>query len=228
MLWLRALFIKRLSVDEEIAKKKKEEAAAKAKPSPAPPAPLTASPRPRLLTTAELLKYHGKPGDPNNHVKIQSPFPLVIAWLPKEPPITTLSVHKHAAKPLLAWLNDILLYYGYDKRVVPDRPTIKELGIDQFGGLGNYRAQRGLEKKYNAALKAGNAALAYSYLSRHAWWLAIDLDPARNQLKETSRTARFARPEYKYMIDSAYRHGFISYGIERNNDWMHFEYGLTG
>jgi D-alanyl-D-alanine carboxypeptidase len=197
----------RLSVDEELADQPLIFSSAM------PP-----SLRPRLLTTAEIVRHYGKPGDPDNLVTITAPFPFRIAWTPK---VTTdrISCHKKIAERLQAVFTDLLAHYGVDK--------IKELGIDLFGGMNNFRPQRGLEKKYDRAIAAGNYALAITYLSRHSWATAIDLDPARNTLKETSRTARFARPEYKPMIDIFYKHGFIGYGIERNNDWMHFEIGMA-
>jgi hypothetical protein len=61
---------------------------------------------------------------------------------------------------------------------------IKALQLDDFGGCFNYRKMRG-----------------GTQLSLHSWGVAIDLDPDRNLLKETSKTARFARPEYKQFID---------------------------
>jgi hypothetical protein len=106
--------------------------------------------------------------------------------------------HKDVADAFLAVFNELLEHYGYQR--------IVELGIDLYGGCFNYRKMRGGDS-----------------WSAHSWGIAIDLDPARNTLKETSNTARFARPEYKDMIDIFYKHGFISLGREKNYDWMHFQ-----
>jgi len=152
-----------------------------------------------MLTTQQALKKYGTPNETGEGylTTIISPFPLRIAW---DTDTTTLKIrcHKLIAANLTAALSEILLMYGYNK--------IKELGIDLYGGCFNYRKMRG-----------GSA------WSKHAWGIAIDLDPARNTLKETSKTARFARPEYKPMIDIFYKHGFVSLGREKNYDWMHFE-----
>jgi len=151
------------------------------------------------MTTQQVVKKYG-PANVTGEgylVKIDLPYPMRIAW-DIDTTVKTMMCHKLVADKFKAIFNDLLVHYGYNK--------IKELGIDLFGGCFNYRKMRG-----------GSA------WSMHSWGIAIDLDPARNQLKETSKTARFARLEYKPMIDIFYSHGFIGLGPEENRDWMHFQ-----
>jgi hypothetical protein len=151
------------------------------------------------MTTQQATKRYGTPNSTGEGylTTIQLPYPMRIAW-DTDVSVSKMRCHKLVANNFSNVFNDLLAHYGYDK--------IKELGIDLFGGCFNYR------KKING-----------SSWSMHSWAIAIDLDPARNTLRETSRTARFARPEYKPMIDIFYKHGFISLGVEKNMDWMHFE-----
>lgn len=151
-----------------------------------------------MITTKQAIARYGKPTQQGGYLTtIALPYPMRLAWDTKTK-VSKMRCHKLVAEDFLGVFNDILDHYGYDK--------IVELGIDLFGGCFNFRAMRG-----------------GSDYSRHSWGIAIDLDPERNQLKETSKTARFARPEYKAMIDIFYRHGFMSLGREKNYDWMHFE-----
>jgi hypothetical protein len=154
-----------------------------------------------MLTTQQTIKKYGTPNITGEGylVTVNLPYPMRLAW-DTDTTVTKLRCHKLVAGSFEAVFKDILAAYGL--------PKIKELGIDLFGGCFNFRKMRG-----------GSA------WSRHSWGIAIDLDPARNTLKETSKTARFARPEYKAMIDIFYKHGFISLGREKNFDWMHFEIG---
>lgn len=151
------------------------------------------------MTTKETIAKYGKPNvtGAGYLTTIQLPYPMRVAW-DLDTTVYKMRCHEKVADKFLKVFNEIHRVYGYDK--------IKELGIDLFGGCFNFRRMRGGKD-----------------WSKHSWGIAIDLDPARNTLKETSRTARFARPEYKPMIDIFYKHGFISLGVEKNYDWMHFE-----
>lgn len=153
-----------------------------------------------MKNTNDFLKKFGTPTQQglNYLAKLDLPYPMRLAW-DLDTEIKRISCNKEIVEPLRKVFAEILEYYGIEK--------IKSLGIDLFGGCFNYRQMRG-----------GRS------WSVHAWGLAIDLDPSRNQLKETSKTARFARPEYKPMIDIFYKNGFINLGIEKNYDWMHFQW----
>jgi len=152
-----------------------------------------------MLTTAQAIKKYGTPNETGAGylVTLTLPYPMRLAWDTDET-VTKIRCHKLVAAKFEAVFKDLLETYGLTR--------IKELGIDLFGGCFNFRKMR-----------KGNA------WSKHSWGIAIDLDPARNTLKETRATARFARPEYQPMIDIFYKHGFISLGVECNFDWMHFE-----
>lgn len=155
-----------------------------------------------LPTTEQLIKKYGKPNPTGKGylVFIDMPYPMRIAWDRKRT-IKRFQCHKLVAQDLLKVFNELLGYYGIEE--------IKRLGIDLYGGCFNYREMRG-----------------GTQLSTHSWGIAIDLDPDRNLLHESAKTARFARPEYKPMIDIFYKHNFINLGIEKNYDWMHFQHKL--
>jgi hypothetical protein len=151
-----------------------------------------------MITTAQAIAKYGQPNEAGTYLKtINLPYPMRIAWDTKTK-VTRMRCHKMVADAFLNVFKELLAVYGYQR--------IVELGIDLYGGCFNYRKMRG-----------------GSSWSKHAFGIAIDLDPARNTLKETSRTARFARPEYAPMIEIFYKHGFISLGKEQNRDFMHFE-----
>jgi hypothetical protein len=152
-----------------------------------------------MLTTQQATKKYGTPTITGAEylVTLELPYPMRLAW-DLDTKVSKMRVHKMVKDNFKGVFDDLLAHYGYEKLV--------ELGIDLFGGCFAYRKMRG-----------------GSSWSKHSWGIAIDLDPVRNQLKETSRTARFARPEYKPMIDIFYKHGFLSLGVEKNYDFMHFE-----
>lgn len=151
-----------------------------------------------MIATSELKKVYGMPSQEGyGLVMIKLPYPMRLAW-DKRVKVSRMRCHEKVADEFTNIFTDILNHYGYKE--------IVRLGIDLFGGCFNYRKMRG-----------------GSDWSRHSWGVAIDLDPERNKLRETANTARFARPEYKPLIDIFYRHGFESLGIEKNYDWMHFQ-----
>jgi len=152
-----------------------------------------------MMTTNDIVKKYGKPNETGEGylTTILLPYPMKLAW-DLDTKVTKMRCHKLAAEAFENVFNDLLAHYGMKE--------IERLGIDLFGGCFNYRKMRG-----------------GSEWSKHSWAIAIDLDPARNKLKETAKTARFARPEYQPMIDIFYNNGFINLGIEKNYDWMHFE-----
>lgn len=151
-----------------------------------------------MISTKQAIETYGFPSEnPDYLTVITLPFPLRLSW-DKKVIVKKIQCHKLVADKLKLIFKDILIHYGLDR--------IRELHIDMYGGCFNFRKMRG-----------------GSDYSRHSWGIAIDLDPERNLLRETSKTARFARPEYKAMIDIFYKHGFESLGREKNYDWMHFQ-----
>lgn len=151
-----------------------------------------------MLSDNQIRAKYGQPGDLDNFTVIDLPYPMRIAWDTKTV-VKRMQCHKLAAEPFKAVFRDLLAHYGL--------PELQRLGIDLFGGCVNVRKMRGSTTKW----------------SRHAWGIAIDLDPARNGLKTKAPVAQFSKPEYKAMTDIFYKHGFIGLGREQNRDFMHFE-----
>lgn len=149
----------------------------------------------RNPSTKEFIVAYGDVG--TRQVMVRSPYPLRLDWdLSTE--INHFSCHEKVVDSVEGALKDILSVYGLDR--------IKALGLNRFGGCLYVRNKRG-----------GTTP------STHSWGVAIDWFPSANKLRETSKTARFARPEYKEFMDIWAVRGWMSLGRCFDFDWMHVQ-----
>lgn len=151
-----------------------------------------------FLTDTQIITKYGQPGNPDNFTVIGLPYPMRIAW-DTQTQVRKMQCHEEAAESFINVFNGLLGHYGLAQ--------LQALGIDLFGGCVNVRTMRGSTKKW----------------SRHAWGIAIDLDPARNGLKTPWHKAQFSKTEYKAMHEIFEANGFQNYGKTKLFDAMHFE-----
>lgn len=146
--------------------------------------------------SADFNTYYGPTGE-SNLVRLKFPYEMKLAWAPYSK-VTSTRCHKKVADSALRVLTKVLAHYGEDK--------INELKLNVFGGCYNDRPIRGGSKK-----------------SMHAWGIAFDFDPGRNQLKWGRDKAYFAQPEYNKWWELWEEEGWTSLGRARNFDWMHVQ-----
>lgn len=146
---------------------------------------------------AAVEAFYGAPGDGQKQVMLELPYPMRLAW-DKRKVVNRFSVHHKVVESAGRAFARIAEEYGPAERAA--------LGIDLFGGCLNVRKMRG-----------GNS------WSMHSWGIAIDFDPARNQLNWGSAKARLALPDAERFWRIWEAEGWLSLGRSRNYDWMHVQ-----
>lgn len=124
--------------------------------------------------------------------------PMRIAWN-KNSRVSSFKCHRLVAEPMTEVFAKTVEKYGETRW--------RELGLDLFGGCFNCRAMRGGTR-----------------YSMHAFGIAVDIDPERNQLKWGKDRAQLAKPEYDDWWKIVESTGAIALGRTSNFDWMHFQY----
>ncbi|MGD9726052.1 MAG: peptidoglycan-binding protein [Nitrospira sp.] len=159
------------------------------------PSVVTALVRNRWPRQKDVPAFYGPVG--KNQVKVPIPFKLWIAWDLRKS-VQSMTVHQKVASSVARCYQAALDHYGAQK--------IADLDLDVWGGSLNVRKMRG----------------GTSY-SMHSWGIAIDTDPANNQLKWNHTKAKFARAEYKPWFEIWEAEGWLSLGRARDYDWMHVQ-----
>lgn len=146
----------------------------------------------------DMTRFFGEPGGPQCTAgKVNLPFTMKIAWN-KRQTITRFSCHEKVAASAERAYGKIASAYSPE--------AISRLGFDLFGGCYNFRKKRG-----------------GSTLSTHAYGIAIDTDPERNQLRWGRDRANLALPECEEFWRIWESEGWLSLGRARNFDWMHVQ-----
>lgn len=152
----------------------------------------------RMPVQADVRRVYGEPGSPAATAGMcDLAYPMRIAW-DKTQIIRRFRCHVKVEASFERIFQKVLAQYG--------QSDITMLGLDLFGGCYNYRPMRG-----------GNS------WSMHAFGIAVDLDPERNQLKWNHTKATFARDVYVPFWNIVESEGMVSLGREKDFDWMHFQ-----
>ncbi|WP_420633782.1 M15 family peptidase [Candidatus Palauibacter sp.] len=129
--------------------------------------------------------------------RVECPWKLKVAWNMKA---TTrrITIHEACADSLGRILANAWDHYG--------GPEIERLRLDLYGGSYNPRKMR-----------------RGSRWSTHSWGIAIDWDPAHNQLDWGRGQASLDGPDYEDWWRFWEEEGWVSLGRHRNFDWMHVQ-----
>lgn len=149
-------------------------------------------------TQKEIERRFGKAGGPQCTAGVvKSSYALRVAWSRAEK-ISQFRCHEKIATAVERVLGRVASEYSGEE--------ISELGLDLFGGCFNYRNKRGGKT-----------------LSTHAYGVATDWDPERNQLKWNKNRARLGQADASKFWVLWKEEKFTSLGVVRDFDWMHVQ-----
>lgn len=144
-----------------------------------------------------LTDHYGEPCQ-GETVLVRCPWDLRLDW-DLATPTHNIRIHRSLRDSLATVLEKIFDHYG--------EQTIKDLGLDRYGGSFNCRKKRGSTQAW----------------STHAWGIAIDWFPSKNKLKWDSEKASLARPELDDWWEIWETEGWVSLGRLEDRDWMHVQ-----
>lgn len=148
---------------------------------------------------ADMRAFYGTAGGPQCTAgEVVLPFPMVLAWN-KQQVIRRFFCHEKLARPFTDIFRHAASHYG--------QADIERLNLNVYGGCFNHRKKRGGDT-----------------LSTHAYGAALDLNPAKNQLRWGADRAQFAQPDYQPFWNIVMAHGGTPAGYAWGADWMHFQF----
>jgi len=142
-------------------------------------------------TTGALTQFFGKAGDESNLVTFEFPFPMYY----EGKRVLKSRCHRKVKDSLLRILGEIGMRWANNRGIMEE--------AEDYGGIYNFRQMRG--------------SLS---MSRHAWGIAIDLDPDDNPLKAVwPQNSDMPLEIMEYFADE----GWLSGGAYFGRDGMHFQ-----
>ena len=148
-------------------------------------------------TQANVPVFFGDRCDAVPLAAVELPYRMRYSW-DSGSRVTRIKVHSKVRDSVARVFENVYAHYGAD--------GVEELGLNVFGGCYNCRQMRN-----------------GSSWSMHAWAIAIDFDPNRNQLNWDHSQARLAKPDANKFWEFWEAEGWVSLGRAYDFDWMHVQ-----